>query len=150
SLAEAGMTEMRALIFELRPESIEQEGLVIALGKQASSVQARHAIHVMTEFCEEPALPIETKEGLYRIAREALHNAVKHAQATEVWLSFLHTSDGYALELVDNGNGFDVSKSFPGHLGLKSMRERTEALDGQLEIESTEGKGTRIMVKIPS
>jgi signal transduction histidine kinase len=150
SLAEAGMTEMRALIFELRPESIEQEGLVIALGKQASSVQARHAIQVMTEFCEEPALPVETKEGLYRIAREALHNAVKHAQATEVWLSFLHTQEGYELELVDNGRGFNVSESFPGHLGLKSMRERTDALQGQLEIESAQGKGTRILVKIPS
>ncbi len=150
SLAEAGMTEMRALIFELRPESIEQEGLVIALGKQASSVQARHAIHVMTEFCEEPALPVETKEGLYRIAREALHNSVKHAQATEVWLSFLHTQEGYALELMDNGKGFDVSESFPGHLGLKSMRERTAALGGLLQIESVRGQGTHILVKIPS
>jgi signal transduction histidine kinase len=150
SLAEAGMTEMRALIFELRPESIEQEGLVIALGKQASSVQARHAIRVMTEFCEEPALPVDTKEGLYRIAREALHNAVKHAQATEVWLSFTHTPDGYALELVDNGRGFDVSGTFPGHLGLKSMRERTASLGGALAIESAQGQGTRILVKVPS
>ena len=148
SLAEAGMTEMRALIFELRPESIEQEGLVIALGKQASSIQARHAIQVMTEFCEEPALPVETKEGLYRIAREALHNAVKHAQATQVWLSFLHIKDGYALEVLDNGHGFDVAESFPGHLGLKSMHERTATLKGTFQIESSLGKGTRILVQI--
>ena len=148
SLADAGMTEMRALIFELRPESIEQEGLVIALSKQAASIQARHSIRVTTEFCEEPALSVEIKEGLYRIAREALHNAVKHADATHVTLSFVHVGDGYALEMTDNGKGFDSSESFPGHLGLKSMRERTASLHGSFHIESAQGQGTRILVKI--
>jgi len=148
SLADAGMTEMRALIFELRPESIEQEGLVIALSKQAASIQARHAIRVTTEFCEEPALPVETKEGLYRIAREALHNAVKHADATHVTLSFVHDGAGYKLEMTDDGKGFDASESFPGHLGLKSMRERTASLRGSFHIESAKGQGTRITVTI--
>ena len=148
SLADAGMTEMRALIFELRPESIEQEGLVIALSKQAASIQARHSIRVTTEFCEEPALSVEIKEGLYRIAREALHNAVKHADATHLTLSFVRVSGGYTLEITDDGKGFDSSESFPGHLGLKSMRERTASLRGSFHIDSAQGKGTHILVKI--
>jgi signal transduction histidine kinase len=148
SLADAGMTEMRALIFELRPESIEQEGMVIALSKQAASIQARHGIRVTTDFCAEPALPVETKEGLYRIAREALHNAVKHSEASHVELSFVHIPDGYQLEVYDNGKGFDVSESFPGHLGLKSMRERTASLRGHFYVESSNGNGTRIRVTI--
>ncbi len=148
SLADAGMTEMRALIFELRPESIEQEGLVIALSKQAASIQARHSIRVTTEFCEEPALSVEIKEGLYRIAREALHNAVKHADATRVQLSFIRVAGGYTLEITDDGKGFDASESFPGHLGLKSMRERTTSLHGSFHIESAKGQGTRILVNI--
>ncbi len=148
SLADAGMTEMRALIFELRPESIEQEGLVIALSKQAASVQARHSIRVTTEFCEEPALSVEIKEGLYRIAREALHNAVKHADATHLTLSFVRVTGGYSLEITDDGKGFDASESFPGHLGLKSMRERTASLRGSFYIESAQGHGTHILVKI--
>ncbi len=149
SLTEAGLTEMRALIFELRPESLEQEGLTTALSKQAASLQARHGIQVETEFCEEPRLPLDVKEGLYRIAREALHNTVKHARASQVKLSLLHNEkNGYRLEIADNGLGFDTSQDFPGHLGLKSMRERTAALNGSLHIESTPGNGTHIIIII--
>src|SRR5205085_1861060 len=84
TLAEAGLTEMRALIFDLRPESLENEGLIAALGKQVAVLQGRHGINVQTDFCEEPTLSLEVKEMLYRIAREALHNTVKHAQANQV------------------------------------------------------------------
>lgn len=148
SLAEAGLTEMRALIFELRPESLEQEGLITALSKQASSLQARHNIRVQTRFCEEPLLPLDVKESLYRIAREALHNTVKHAQANQINLSLTHEDEGYRLEIVDNGIGFDASGSFPGHLGLKSMRERIRHLNGTFDIQSAPGD-TRISATIP-
>ncbi|MFN8529721.1 MAG: histidine kinase [Anaerolineae bacterium] len=148
SLAEAGLTEMRALIFELRPESLAEEGLVSTLSKQVTSLKARYGIDVQTEFCEEPSLNLETKEGLYRIAREALHNTIKHAQATEIRVSLKATAGGYALEIVDNGLGFDPDQSFPGHLGLKSMHERTVSLNGTLLIESTLGQGTRILITL--
>src|SRR5215211_7463085 len=75
---------MRALIFELRPESLEKEGLVAALEKQAAAIQARHGIQVETAFGAEPDAPLEAKESLYRIAQEALHNTVKHARATNL------------------------------------------------------------------
>jgi signal transduction histidine kinase len=148
SLAEAGLTEMRSLIFELRPESLEQEGLITALLKQANSLQARHNIRVKTVFCEEPPLALEVKESLYRIAREALHNTFKHAHATEVHLSLTPANDGYLLEIADNGQGFQVHEDYPGHLGLKSMRERTTALNATLNIESAPGEGARISVLI--
>jgi GAF domain-containing protein len=149
SLAEAGLTEMRALIFELRPESLEQEGLITALSKQASSLQARHNIRVNTDFGEEPQIAVEVKESVYRIAREALHNTVKHAQATQVFLSLKPDGDGYKLRIEDNGSGFDAGHPFPGHLGLQSMRERTTRLNGELHIDSAPGQGTRIVVHIP-
>lgn len=149
SLAEAGLTEMRALIFELRPESLEQEGLITALNKQAASLQARHGIDVKTRFCEEPLLSLNVKESLYRIAREALHNTVKHAHATHINLSLTHEEEGYQLEIADNGLGFDTGGTFPGHLGLKSMRERTKRLYGTLEMTSAPNEGTRIAVTIP-
>ena len=149
SLAEAGLTEMRALIFELRPESLEQEGLITTLNKQALSLSARYSIQVDTQFCSEPQLPLDEKESLYRIAREALHNTVKHAQATVVRLAMVETELGYRLEIEDNGLGFDSNQTFAGHLGLKSMRERTTGLGGTLDITSTVGVGTRIAVTIP-
>ncbi|MGI8910204.1 MAG: PAS domain S-box protein, partial [Rubrobacteraceae bacterium] len=122
SLAEAGLAEMRALIFELRPESLENEGLIAALEKQAAALRARHEIPVrVTIHCEEPKVPLKAKEALYRIAQEALHNTIKHAQASSVELKLECGTDGITLEISDDGAGFDPSGDFPGHLGLHSM-----------------------------
>jgi len=148
SLAEAGLTEMRALIFELRPESLETEGLVTALNQQAAALEARHELPVHTTLGEEPDLPLETKEALYRIAQEALHNTVKHAHASRADLKLESEVGGIALEVSDDGVGFDPEGSFSGHLGLKSMRERATRLGGTLWVESAPGEGTTIRVRI--
>jgi PAS domain S-box-containing protein len=150
SLAESGLAEMRALIFELRPESLENEGLVAALEKQAAALRARHEIEVHTALCEEPDVPLWVKDALYRIVQEALHNIARHARAEDVGLLLEQDNEGILLEVRDDGIGFDPSRSFPGHLGLKSMRERAERLGGTLEVESRPGKGTRILVRIPT
>ena len=148
SLAEAGLAEMRALIFELRPESLETEGLVAALTKQAASVRARHNITVNTSFCEEPKLPFEVKEAFYRIAQEALNNTIKHARATLIDLRLQCLNGKMALEIWDNGTGFDPAGSFPGHLGLKSMRERIGRFGGTLDIESEPSTGTCVRAQV--
>ena len=149
SLAEAGLTEMRALIFQLRPESIENEGLVTALTKHASSLQARHGIHVTVELGEEPELPLEIKQALYLVAREAMHNTVKHAQAKNVTVRIHCAPDRCVLEICDDGVGFDTRQSFPGHYGLHTMAERVEQLRGVCSIESAPGCGTTVRVEIP-
>jgi signal transduction histidine kinase len=150
SLAQAGLTEMRALIFELRPETLENEGLVTALARQGASLQARHNIQVQLELCDEPDLALPTKESLYRIAREALHNVIKHAQASKVVLRLANEGSMLALDVIDNGRGFDTGRDFPGHLGLQSMRERVVNLGGSLEIYSTPGAGARISARLPA
>jgi len=149
SLAEVALAEMRALIFELRPESMEREGLVAALSRQGAALQARHDIVVQTDLCEEPALPLKVKQELYRIAQEALHNTVKHARASKVDLVLRRTANAVILEVRDDGVGFDPLGSFPGHLGLRSMQERASNLGGTLQIESAQGAGTRTCVCIP-
>lgn len=149
TLAEAGLAEMRALIFELRPESLETEGLIAALTKQVAALQARHEIVVSTSLCDEPDLSLRTKQELYRIAQEAMHNTVKHARASEVVLRLEQTAGGITMEVRDDGVGFVTSASFPGHLGLHSMRERVTNLGGTFEIESTPGAGVRICVRVP-
>jgi signal transduction histidine kinase len=140
---------MRALIFELRPESLEREGLVAAFTKQAAALQARHEVAVSTELCDEPDLPLRTKQELYRIAQEAMHNTVKHARANKVALRLHQTGEELVLEVQDDGAGFDPSASFPGHLGLHSMRERVANLGGTFQIQSTVGAGTRVCASIP-
>ncbi len=78
-----------------------------------------------------------------------MHNAVKHSGATSVDLSVKTVPEGVSLEIRDDGVGFDPSGAFPGHLGLKSMRERAERRGGTLVIESAPGKGARIRARIP-
>jgi signal transduction histidine kinase len=148
SLAEAALDEMRALIFELRPEALEREGLVSALSKQGAALQARHGMTVQTELCEEPDLPLTVKQALYRIAQEAMHNTVKHARARKVDLRLSQTANAIILEVRDDGVGFDATSSFPGHLGLHSMQERVSSLGGLLLIESAPGQGTSILAQV--
>jgi len=150
SLAEAGLMEMRALIFELRPDSLDKEELASALTRQAMALRARHNLHVQTDFCQEPVLPFETKEALYRIAQEALNNIIKHAQASRVDLNLENCEGEIILHIQDDGVGFDPQAGYPGHLGLHSMHERATQLGGRLIIQSTPGAGTSIRVQIPS
>ncbi len=147
-LAEAGLAEMRALIFELRPEALEAEGLVAALDRQLRAVRARHQIDVTAALGPEPDLPIATKEALYRIAQEALHNVVKHADATAVTVTLGVDGGRLALVIVDDGVGFDPTADYPGHLGLRSMRERAVGVGAELGFTSAPGEGARLEVRI--
>jgi signal transduction histidine kinase len=148
TLAEAGLAEMRALIFELRPESLEMEGIVAALNKQIAATTARYEMEITAELCDEPDLKIEAKEMLYRVAQEALHNVVKHAGATAVSVRLRQSDGSVTLSIADNGKGFDPAGDFPGHLGLRSMRERALAAGGNLTIASTPGAGTTVTVTV--
>jgi anti-sigma regulatory factor (Ser/Thr protein kinase) len=116
SLAEAGLTEMRALIFELRPESLQNEGLIAALTRQAAALQARHELALHLSLCDdEPDAPLEVKEAVYRIAQEALNNTVKHAHAGRVELRLEQDAGGILLDVRDDGEGFDPAYTFfPG------------------------------------
>lgn len=139
---------MRALIFELRPESLQNEGLVAALTKQADAIHARHKINVVTDFGEEPNISLDAKEALYRIAQEALQNIAKHAHATTVDLSLKEQDGRLVLVIRDNGKGFDTNREFPGHLGMKSMPERAAQIGGEFHIQSQPGVGTVVTVTI--
>jgi signal transduction histidine kinase len=149
ALAEAGLAEMRALIFELRPESLEREGLVAALEKQADAVQARHGVTIHAALTEEPDAPLAVKEVLYRIAQEALQNTTRHARARVVDLTLEADAGELVLRVGDDGRGFDPSGEFPGHLGLRSMRERAAGVGGTLEVDSAPGHGTRVCARVP-
>jgi signal transduction histidine kinase len=97
----------------------------------------------------EPDTPLAVKEAIYRIAQEALHNAVKHAQPQTVEVMLEGGSEELVLQIRDDGTGFDTGGSFPGHLGLRTMRERAARLGGSLALESAPRSGTRICARIP-
>jgi signal transduction histidine kinase len=144
-LAEAGVTEMRALIFELRPEHLERDGLVAALQQQAEMMRLRYHLETETQFDPEPDWSLEVKQALLRIAQEALHNTVKHAQATRAHLSLR----GRTLEIGDDGVGFKADQRFEDRYGQRTMRERAEVIRAQFDLETATGQGTRIRVTLP-
>jgi signal transduction histidine kinase len=140
---------MRALIFELRPEALEREGLSGALKHHTAVLRARYGIAVEESITGEPAMSWESKQALYRIAQEALHNAGRHARATQVRIVLSQEDSQVRLEVQDNGVGFDSENAFPGHFGLNTMRERATGLGGRLDIESSPGAGTMVRAIIP-
>jgi PAS domain S-box-containing protein len=149
TLAESAVTEMRALIFELRPESLEREGLIGALERQAAAIQARYRVQVRATLGEEPDLPLAHKEALYRIAQEAMQNAGRHANARGIDLRLCAEPGAVVLQVEDDGKGFDPDLPYPAHLGLQSMRERAANVGLNLTIHSASGRGTIIRVTIP-
>ena len=149
-LTQAALAEMRALIFELRPGALEEEGLAQALVKQATALTAREQVPIRVQApAERIPIPTDAEEHLYRVALEAMHNALKHAEATRIDVSLQATDDGLLLEIVDDGRGFDPSVSRPGHLGMGTMRDRAHAAGAQLEVVSSPGQGGRIRVLLP-
>lgn len=149
SLADAGLTEMRALIFELHPDALEKEGLVTALKRQTETLRARHKLAVEIDLCAEPDVSLDIKEALYRITQEALNNSVKHAHAAHIGLRLRCSDATLELEVADDGVGFDPHRTYPGHLGLRSMRERVVQLGGELVIQSASGEGAVVRVSVP-
>ena len=104
---------------------------------------------VRAALAAAPEVPLAVEEALYRIAQEALHNTVKHARARRVELRLVASEREIVLEVRDDGVGFDPGQAFPGHLGLKSMRERAEHLGGSLVVESAPGRGACLCARIP-
>jgi signal transduction histidine kinase len=143
-LVEAGVTEMRALIFELRPEQLEKEGLIAAFKQQAQMMRLRYQLETETFFEAEPDVSLFVKQSLLRIAQEALHNTVKHAHASHARLIWR----GLTLEISDDGVGFDALARFDGHFGQRTMRERAQAIGARFELETAPGQGTRIQVSL--
>lgn len=151
-LTAGALAEMRALIFELRPGALAEEGLAAALTKQAAAMAAREQIPItVTAPPARLRLSPDTEEHLYRIALEAMHNALKHARPAGIEVELTAVGeDSVRLTVTDDGTGFDPGLARPGHLGMGTMRERAQALGGQVTVESAPGRGTVVTVDAPT
>jgi len=112
-------------------------------------MSARYGVRFTANLPDEPEVALPVKEAIYRIVQEAIHNTIKHARATEVSIDLALTDDAVVVDVRDNGEGFDPEGDFPGHLGLKSMRERAARLSGSVAITSAPGQGTHVSARIP-
>lgn len=149
-LLQQALKDMRLLVYQLRSSDLAQNGLTGALQSRLDAVERRAGIQVEFQPGSLAKLPERVEEQLYRIAIEALNNSIKHAQAARLWISIEQRIGCITLKIRDDGRGFNPAAPLnPGGIGLKSMRERAESLDGQLIIESTPGCGTTVIVSIP-
>lgn len=148
-LAQGGLTEMRDIVLQLREDSLEKEGLIAAVSKHADLISGRYRLEVIKRMQEEPPISLHTKLAAYRIVLEALNNVAKHANARHVWLRVELEQGRLQLEVRDDGEGFDISDSAPGHFGLETMRERAGKSGGDLRVRSSRGGGTTVLASLP-
>ena len=150
-LTRGALAEMRALIFELRPGALAEEGLVVALAKQASALSAREGLVIEVEGPGE-RLPLGSvvEAQLYLLGQEAMANVVKHARASSATVRLAAKDDTVSIEVSDDGRGFDPAAVGREHFGLRSMRGRVADLGGRFEVTSALGRGTVLRVEVPA
>lgn len=156
-LARRTTKEIRHMLFTLRPLVLESQGLIAALESMSEKMLETYDQSVVIEADHEviPQLDLSKQGVIFYIAEEAVNNARKHAQAKHIWVRLRSSDEELAvLEIEDDGLGFDVgvlSQDYErrGSLGMVNLQERTEMVNGALEIESAEAQGTKITVIIP-
>ena len=147
--AQQALKEMRLMLYELRPPVLEQAGLMGALRYRLDTVEGRAGVETRLLPDKLIELPAPVEAGLYRIAQEALNNALKHAAATSVTVRIRAEGENVILEVHDNGRGFDPDVAVnQGGMGLHTMRERAEKMGGSLDIFSEAGHGSRIQARV--
>jgi two-component system, NarL family, sensor kinase len=142
---------LRDEIVDLGPYAFEALGLETAIERCIEVWRRRYGFDIMLTI-ERIDLPVEVTGDLFRITQEAVVNAGRHADAKAVSISLRSVASGVELRVTDDGHGFDgddpLGASEPGHIGLASMRERAELMEGRLDIQSSE-RGTKVLVTVP-
>lgn len=149
-LARDALQEMRSIVFELRSGEIEADGLAPALRKHVDVLRrVRHA-NIQLSIAGDRPLPPDVERGVFRIAQEALNNALNHAKAEHINVTLQIAPARAVLIVADDGLGFDPSAPHvrSKRLGLTSMRERAEALRGRIGVTSRPGAGTTVRAEI--
>ncbi len=152
-LSRGALAEMRTLLLELRPAALVEASLGDLLHQLAEAATGQGGLPVVVTLEGECHLPPDVHIALYRIAQEALNNAVKHARAGQVAVHLrclaVPPGEGTAraeLWVRDDGRGFDRAQVLPDHLGLGIMHERAQAIGATLTVESEPGRGTEVRV----
>jgi two-component system, NarL family, sensor histidine kinase DegS len=149
--------EVRRIIYDLRPMALDDLGLIPTLRKYMNTIEEYNGktkihFHSIGEISDR-RLPPRFEVALFRLAQEAVTNALKHSEATEISVKVEAAKDTIIMVIKDNGNGFDIKqlkdnkdkKSF----GLIGMKERIDLLEGKMTIDSKVGLGTFIMIQVP-
>lgn len=147
-------SELDRIVFELRPVALEDCGLVDALNQHVTAWAEMAGVQLdMAESLGATKLPQHVEGAIFRVIQEALNNVAKHADARRVSVALHRQQDWIAVSVEDDGVGFQVADADsilrPPGWGVAGMRERVEALGGQFTLESSEGGGTTVLIRLP-
>jgi PAS domain S-box-containing protein len=145
-LTRGALAEMRTLLLELRPSALTQSRFEDLLKQLCEALIGRTRLPINLRIEGEGRLQPEVQVALYRIAQESLNNAAKYARASHVYVHLRISDTSAAMEIRDDGAGFDIKQIKPSSLGVRIMRERAEAIGAELMINSTISQGTQISV----
>ncbi len=153
-IMDGSIAEMRRIVAGLRPFVLDDLGLAVALEKHVGQVREKAPCEILLDLVPEeiPSLPKEAETALFRIAQEAISNALKHSRCTRARVALRVEGGEVVLEVADDGVGFDASGMQRRHtagFGLVGMRERAESLGGSLHIRSVKGGGTSVVARLP-
>jgi signal transduction histidine kinase len=146
-LTRGAMAEMRSLLFELRPATLEQTDLSVLLAELCHTFTGKTRIPIDSRLAKKLALPSDVQLAFYRIAQEGLNNAAKYARAQRLTLDLTRLDGVAELRINDDGCGFDPRTITADHLGLKMMHERAESIQAELTIYSQPSVGTEIILR---
>ncbi|HZC25912.1 MAG TPA: GAF domain-containing sensor histidine kinase [Actinopolymorphaceae bacterium] len=153
-LAGSALDELRAVVTELRPPAVREDGLVPALRKHVAVIGRAHPVDIrFTSDCDGRChLPETVEDVVFRVTQEALHNALRHAEPSTIEIDLETPDGGVVLTVADDGKGFAGNPAAQGghHLGLASMRERARKAGGRLRVDSRPGEGTTVTLEVPS
>jgi len=147
--ARQALGEMRALLAQLRGAETEEMDLVAALREHCATLARQGTLTVTLDLPESLPLPAAQANELLLIAREALHNVVKHGRVETATCTLTVEEDGVSLSVTDYGQGFNPAADSRSGLGLRGLRERAAALGGTVEIVSAPGEGATVRVRAP-
>lgn len=151
----ATLQDTRKFIFELRPMTLDDLGLVATLRRYLTDVGAKYQVQTAVVAPQgEQRLPSGMEVPIFRVAQEAITNAVQHGRATQIRVTITIQPEGTVLTVEDNGAGFDVEQALARAkmrrtYGIASMQERAEMLGGWLRMESVRGQGSRVELAAP-
>ena len=150
-LAQSALSEMRSLVFELRPTMLSEAGLIATLNQHLDVLEKQHKLKVMLQVDGDVVISKEQEHHLFRVIQEALNNIIKHADTDRASVRLEFRDDHISLQIMDDGKGFDPKlKLADEHLGLSSMRERVELMRGTFQFNSRPGEGTKIIIYVPN
>jgi NarL family two-component system sensor histidine kinase LiaS len=148
NLVDSVRRELTDLIHELRSPMMNERDFAETVNEYAIEWAHQNGFDVDVKVHGSNELPLEIEQTLYRIMQETLANVARHSSASSVDVLLSYDTDAVTLTIADDGCGFDTSRQHDG-MGLRSMRERAESLNGDFVVESSPGQGTRISVTFP-